>query len=36
MVNTTEPNNSIKIENVVASTAIGAKYKKSDIIIGYF
>src|SRR5659263_618022 len=36
MVNTTEPNNSIKIENVVAATAIGAKYKKSDIIIGYF
>jgi transcription initiation factor TFIID TATA-box-binding protein len=32
MVNTTEPKKSIKIENVVASTAIGAKLDLNQVI----
>src|SRR5665811_2409790 len=32
MVNTTEPKNTIKIENVVASTAIGAKLDLNQVI----
>ena len=32
MVNTTEPKKTIKIENVVASTAIGAKLDLNQII----
>jgi TATA-box binding protein (TBP) (component of TFIID and TFIIIB) len=32
MVNTTEPKKTIKIENVVASTAIGAKLDLNEVI----